>query len=329
MGIQQLKGELEELVSFDDFSTVLKSMASIKYPKFKKQLDGFRVFANSVKDNLHLAYNSFDPNDVTLENFKKELKELETYKDMDTHLKLEEGLKNHGVQSFFESSGSNNTLIIIITANLGFCGKYNREILNCSDKLIDDIEKISKVNLVCIGRKACDYFSSKRQIPSENLISFPEKNEEQKRELSNSLLEKNMLDPFLKKEISNIKIVYQSFTEYPKITTKPYVLDILPLPRVEVKKGIMERKTVFEPSPLLCLCYLIRESLFSSLMSCFIEAETAENYLRMIAMNQASDSIKEMLGKKESEIRKFRQNLITKELVEIISGAEALKNRDN
>jgi F-type H+-transporting ATPase subunit gamma len=64
-------------------------------------------------------------------------------------------------------------------------------------------------------------------------------------------------------------------------------------------------------------------------MNCFVEAETTENYLRMLAMNQASESIKEMLGKKESEIRKFRQTLITKELVEIISGAEALKNRKN
>ena len=326
MGMQQLRGELEELISFDDFSSVLKSMASIKYPKFKRQLDGFRVFADSVNNNLLLAYNSFNPEDVTLEDFKKE---LEAYEDVDTYLEIEEGLRKYGVQSFFETSENTNTLVIVITANLGFCGKYNREVLSSSDELIDNLTKKSKVDIVCIGKKACDYLSSKRQIPSENLRYFPEKNEEEKVNLSNFLLKNKILHPFLKKEISSVKIIYQSFSDFPKITTEPRVIDILPIPRLEVKKEIMDRKTVFEPSPLLCLCYLIRESLFASLMSCLFEAETTENYFRMIAMNQASESIKEMLGKKESEIRKFRQSLITKELVEIISGAEALKNREN
>jgi len=308
MGMQQLKGELEELVSFDDFSSVLKSMASIKYPRFKKQLDGFRVFAENVK-----------------EKFKKELEGIST------HLDIEEGLKKHGLESFFETSTNANSLIIVVTGNLGFCGKYNREILNLADELIAKLTK-PRVNLdiICVGKKACDYFSAKRHVSSEGLIPFPEKSEEEKVGLSNSLLKNRILEPFLKKEISNVKIVYQSFTESDnKITTKPETFELLPIPRFEIKTGIMERKTVFEPSPILCLCYLIRESLVTSLMNCFIEAETAENYSRMIAMNQASESIKEMLSKKESEIRRFRQALITKELVEIISGAEALKSRDN
>jgi F-type H+-transporting ATPase subunit gamma len=331
MGMQQLKEDLGELISFDDFSIVMKSMASIKYPKFKKKLDGFRDFASSVEENLLLAYNSFNPEDVTSAKLKKE---LDDYKGVSKHLEIEEG---HGLQAFFETSKNNNTLIIIITANLGFCGKYNREVLNKSDEVIADIENKSKskIELICIGKKACNYFLTKRQIPPENLKDFPEKNEKEKTELSNSLLRK-MLDPFLKGDISNIKVIYQSFSEFPQIKIEPRVLDILPIPHFELKKevepeetGSERKETVFEPSPLICLSYLIRESLFSSLMNCFIEAETAEHYSRMIAMNQASESIKEMLNKKESEIRKFRQNLITKELVEIISGAEALKNKEN
>ena len=322
MGMQRLKEELEELVSFDDFSDVLKSIASIKYPKAKKKLDGFRVFAKSVNNNLCLAYSSFNPEDITLEKFKKELAAYEE----NAHLGIKEGLKKHGLECFFEASNS-KSLVIVVTSNLGFCGKYNREILNFAD---DEITKLTKPDIICVGKKACDYFSTKQHLSSESLIPFPEKSEDEKRELSNSLLENKILDPFLKKEISNVKIVYQSFAEFPKITTKPQILELLPIiPHFEIKTGIMERKIVFEPSPILCLCYLIRESLFTSLMNCFIEAETTENYFRMIAMNQASESIKEMLSKKESEIRKFRQNLITKELVEIISGAEALKNREN
>ena len=325
MGMQELKGELNSLNLFDDFTGVLKSLASVKFPKAKNRLQGFRLFGDAVQDNLLLAFNSISPEDVTAKNFKDE---LDAFSGVDTHLEIEEGLKTHGLEQFFKPSDGRNTLVIVISANMGFCGKYNRDVNNLTEALLEGISGKSKVKLVTIGKKAGDYFNLKGQVAAENMLVFPEKNEEEKVQLSNFILKNIILGPFLKKEISEVKIVYDNFTEFPRVVTKPMIVPLLPIPRLDIKKKD-SRRMVFEPSPLICLSYLIREYLFSLMMKFFIEAETAENYMRMIAMNQASESIKESKEKKEAEIRKFRQTQITKELVEIISGAEALKNRDN
>ncbi len=326
MRMQELKAVLADLNSFDDFAGVLRALASAKYPKAKNHLEGFRIFSDAVRDNLLLAFNSITEV-VTLDNFKKE---ISAFNGLSSHLEIEESFKTYGLEPFFKPSDNRNVLVIVISANMGFCGKYNRDVNTLAEELIDGLSKESNVKIVCIGKKSCDYFNMRRQIPRDNMIVFPEKNEEEKVQLSNYILKNMILNPFLKKEISEVRIVYDSFTEYPKILVKPQKITLLPIPRIEVKKkDESKNKTIFEPSPLLCLSYLIREYLFSLMMKFFIEAETAENYLRMIAMNQASESIKESIEKQESMIMKLRQTNITKELVEIISGAEALKNREN
>jgi F-type H+-transporting ATPase subunit gamma len=327
MGMQQLRIDLANTFVYRDLTDVMKSIASVKFPKARKRLDGFRVFGDAVRENLLLAFNSINPDDVTAENFKREIDALN---GASAHLEIEEGLKKFGLEPFFKHTDSHNTLVIIISANQGFCGKFNREVNTNAQEIIEELSRKSKVKTVCIGKKAGDHFNLIKQLPRESMLVFPDKNEEEKVQLSNHILKNIILDPFLKKEISDVKIIYNSFSESPKIEVRTSVVSLLPIPRIESKKkDQMDRKVVFEPSPLICLSYLIREYLFSLMMRFFIESETAEQYLRMNSMNQASDAIKESIEKQESNIRKMRQTVITKELVEIISGAEALKNRDN
>jgi F-type H+-transporting ATPase subunit gamma len=327
MGMQQLRIDLANTFVYRDLTDVMKSLASVKFPKARKRLDGFRIFGDAVRDNLLLAFNSINPDDVTTDNFKRE---IEAFNGVTTNLEIEEGLKKFGLDPFFKRSEANNTLAIVISANQGFCGKFNREVNTNALKVIEELSKKSKVKTICIGKKASDYFNLIKQLPRENTLIFPDKNEEEKVQLSNYILKNIILDPFLKKEISDVKIIYNSFSETPKIEVRTSVITLLPIPRMDTKKhDVLDRKMVFEPSPLICLSFLIREYLFSLMMSFFIESETAEQFLRMNSMNQASDAIKESIEKQESNIRKMRQTMITKELVEIISGAEALKNRDN
>jgi len=330
MGMQQLKNELASLVELDDFTSVLKSMASVKYPKFRSKLDGFRIFGEAARENLLLAFSNIPPEIVTRENLLEEIKE---FNGISNKLVIEEGLKEYGLETFFKHSTEiKPSLVIIISGNMGFCGKYNRDVNSIAEELIEELSTKCKPNIITIGKKSGEYFSFSRQIPSENRFPFPEKNEDEKKDLSNKILKNNILGPFLKREISQVYVIYDSFddkSEPPRVFVKPVKVKLLPLPKMEIKKSdYLDRKMVFEPSPLICLSYLIRVYLFSLMMSFFNEAETSENFMRMIAMNQASEAIKEAIDKKESDIRKTRQTQITKELVEIISGAEALKNRE-
>jgi len=330
MGMQQLKNELAGFIEFDDFTSVLKSKASVQYPKSRSKLDGFKTFGDAARKNLHLAFSNIPSEIVTRENL---LKEIEIFSGISNKLEIEEGLKEYGLETFFKPSTENKpSLIIVISGNMGFCGKYNRDVNFLAEELIEELSNKSKPYIITIGKKSTEYFSFSRQIPSDNKFVFPEKNEDEKKDLSNYILKKKILEPYLKREISQVFVIYDSFddkSEPPRIQIKPVKVKLLPLGKMEIKKSdYLDRKMVFEPSPLICISYLIREYLFSLMMSYFFEAETSENYARMIAMNQASEAIKEAIDKKESEIRKTRQTQITKELVEIISGAEALKNRE-
>jgi F-type H+-transporting ATPase subunit gamma len=245
---------------------------------------------------------------------------------------IEEGLKKYGLGPFFSAPANLGSILIVISSNQGFCGKFNRELFKYSQDVYTLLAKKSNVRLICIGRKASDFFARSLKLERDDVFLFPDKTEEEKVELVNKILSDIILEPYLNKKIDEVRVVYNKFIEKSKTEERTDVrtvdYELLPIKRPDkIAEDFMKRTTIFEPSPLILLSFLIKEYLTSLMLQYLMESETAENFLRMNSMNMASEAVKEATIKLESTIRKTRQTTITKELVEIISGAEALKNK--
>jgi F-type H+-transporting ATPase subunit gamma len=329
MGMQQLKSELASMGVFQELTDVMKSMASAKFPKLKRKMDGLRFFGHAVEKNLSIAYQAIAPEDVTQENF---IKEIENLKKLNLDVPIDEGLKKYGLEPFFSPPANLGSILIVISSNQGFCGKFNRELTKYAQNVYNQLLKKSSVRVICIGKKAIDGFANIAKLERDDKFIFPDKTEEEKIDLVNKILSEIILEPYLNKKIDEVRVVYNKFFEKSKIEPRTDVrtvdFELLPIKRPQsVAEDFMKRKTIFEPSPLILLSFLIREYLTSLMLQYLLESETAENFLRMNSMNMASEAVKEATAKLESTIRKTRQTTITKELVEIISGAEALKSK--
>jgi F-type H+-transporting ATPase subunit gamma len=208
--------------------------------------------------------------------------------------------------------------IIVVTADRGLCGAFNTNLLR--NALIFIKEKQSKgidLTVDLIGKKGRDFFK-RREIAIgkvwAGLSSKPDYNEA-----------KEVADyerkGFLEKEFDCLYIVYNEFKTLvsQKITFKR----LLPVMREENNIEI-EQKFIFEPSENEVLDLLLEKQVTFTIYQALLESYASEQGARMAAMENATKSAGEMIDNLTLYANRIRQASITKELIEIVSGAEAL-----
>jgi F-type H+-transporting ATPase subunit gamma len=234
----------------------------------------------------------------------------------------------------------NVVLVIGITSDRGLCGGYNASIIKVIEKQVKKINDQEKEAVLYItGTKGRNYFryrGAKMAKVYEHLSDHPKFFDA--REMSREFISK-----FVVSEVDKVIVCYTKF-----ITTvehKPTVQQILPIPVIEnvgqeEKKMYEAKKThvdgrayntvpgfIFEPSSQKLLQELIPEYIFTMVYGILLESVASEIGARMIAMKSASDSAEEMIRDLTIRYHKARQQQITAEIVEIISGAEAFRER--
>ena len=225
---------------------------------------------------------------------------------------------------FFENREVKNVAVVVVTADRGLCGSFNQNIIKEAERYIREELKTEAVNyeLYCAGKKGADYFRKgghkifKADTGIFSSLSF------------NSALNiyENVIPGFLDGSFDKVVLVYNSFVSI--IHQKVMVKQLLPI-QVEFSsddKAFEDINYIFEPNRGHIFKYLIPKHLKTQIWRALLESNAAELSARMTAMDNATTNAEEMIKSLNLTYNKERQAAITKEILEIVSGANALKS---
>ena len=225
-----------------------------------------------------------------------------------------------------------NSLLLVLCSNRGLCGGYNASILRGANERLRELDAQSDVSLhlELSGKRAITYFSYHGRSPKETYTQFedaPKYDDVEKIAI-------RYLDQYVKGEVDQVQVAYMKFLSAGKQV--PVVETLLPLSDVapEVRKGASEteeeqpEKSIeyeFLPNPKEILEQLLPESFKVRLFKCFLDAAVSEQIARRVTMKQATENADDMIRDISLKYNRARQAQITKEIAEVIGGAEALK----
>ena len=231
-------------------------------------------------------------------------------------------------QSNFKFAKKNNeskktTLLLVCSADRGLCGGFNGSIIKYTKKLVEQLETNgSNTKFIFVGKKA--YQSLKRlyyESTVENISDFA--NPTIKFEIASSVRDK-VLSLYEKDEISECYLIYTKFKS--AISQNVEALKLLPVEVDDIDEEKLENTISYEyePSEEVLLNEIIPRNIAVQIHSGLLENLASEQGSRMTAMDNATRNANDMIDNLTLFYNRSRQALITKELIEIISGAEAV-----
>ena len=222
-----------------------------------------------------------------------------------------------------------NVLIVVITSDRGLAGAFNTNAIKAAVNLVNTryAEQLAKGNVefLCIGKKGYEFFAKRGyKVNGDYIGLFSNLNYEAVRKAA-----EHTMDSFAAKKYDRVYTVYNEFKNVATQIVKA-VQFLPPVKEVSFKKK-KETKTVntdyiFEPSKEEIVAELIPKSLKIQFYKCVLESNASEHGARMTAMDKATDNAKELLKELKLIYNRSRQAAITKEILEIVGGAEAMNN---
>ena len=210
---------------------------------------------------------------------------------------------------------------LVITADKGLAGAYNHNVLKLAS---EQLEKGGQNKLFVVGELGRQYFM-KKDVNIDGEFSYTVQNPTLYRARHIGL---QLIDEYVREELDEVYIIYTKMINAFKMEADMFQL--LPLQREEYThknlKGYSDRMT-FHPSVESVLNSLIPTVVCGFVYGALVESYASEHNSRMMAMQTATDSAKQMLHDLESEYNRVRQAAITQEITEVIAGAKAQKSK--
>ena len=212
-------------------------------------------------------------------------------------------------------------LCVVLTSDRGLCGGFNTNIIKKAKIYFQKIQKEGKnLKIITVGSKGYDQLKRFYKTNIIEKISF--KDSKITNYLDAEKVGKIIIKNFQKKEFDICTIFYNQFKNV--ITQIPQEQQIIPLNASEIKKKSPEDSYEFEPEEDEILSNLLPKNISTQIFKAMLENSASEQGSRMSAMDNATRNAGEMVEKLTIEYNRSRQAAITKELIEIISGAESL-----
>ena len=207
--------------------------------------------------------------------------------------------------------------IVVVTGDRGLAGSFNINIIKETESIIDSIGK-ENVTLICICKKGFEYFKKRDFEIHEYFLDFWNELDYQKI----ILMGEKIINLFLNKSVDKIQVVYNFFENVGSQSVKSEQLLPIAYDKEEAKNYNIEK--LYEPSKQKIVETLIPKHLNVQIWKYLLESFASEQAARMVAMENATENSKDMIKSLKLEFNKARQAAITTEMLEIVSGAEAL-----
>jgi F-type H+-transporting ATPase subunit gamma len=289
--LKEVKNRISSVVSTQQITKAMKMVAAAKLRKSQDRILQMRPFAQKLSyifQNLSAAQSG-----ESIDNW------------------------------FSKSRKENKILIVAISSDRGLCGSFNTNVFKGVLKLIHDkYEKQYRngnVTILTIGRKADDYFAKRKfNVVSDHsgiiaAISFDKV----------SAAAEYIFDSYRYGKYDKVEIIYNEFKNVATqvLRTEQYLPVVLPLATTKTPST----DYIYQPDRTEILTGLIPKSLKVQLFKAVLESNASENGARMTAMDKATENAGELLKELRLSYNRTRQAAITKEILEIVGGAEALK----
>ncbi len=286
--IRDIKLKIRTIKNIQQITKAMKMVAAARLKKAEERLDAARPYARKLAE-------------VTLD-----LASLTPWSD-NALLKPEKK--------------ADKVLILVFTGDRGLAGGFHQQIADGSVQFAKKFQVKSSVSYYMIGLKGEQRFQTRR-LPVYRRFAHPVVGVPFSivQELANELIEL-----YLSQEFNQIYLYYAKFKS--AMSQKPRAFQLLPIDPTKAKQKEEHGLFLFEPNQDTVLDTLLPRYVESEIYRAFLETEVGELGARMTAMSSATDNAGELIDRYKLQYNRIRQSQITKEIAEIVGGAEALNNR--
>ena len=289
--LKEVKNRITSVISTQQITKAMRMVAASKLRRSQDKIHQIRPFAGKLQhivSNLTAAIGSDNDNDW-----------------------------------YAAKRAENKILIVAITSDRGLCGAFNSTVLKAAVKLVQEkySSQFSKgnVTILPLGKRSMEYFTKRKFSCQDSFWGiFGQLNF-----ANSSKAGDHIIDTFKKGGYDKVEIVYN---EFKNVATQILMVEqFLPL-TLASSSGGHAPDYIFEPNAEEVLASLIPKLLNVQLYRAILESNAAEHAARMTAMDKASENAGELLKELKLAYNRSRQAAITKEILEIVGGAEALKS---
>ncbi len=286
--LKELRTRISSVKTTKQMTNAMKMVAAAKLRKAQQAILQVRPYANKIHDILETVVAA-------------------TNGDVDNRL--------------FETRKLKKILLIVITSNRGLCGAFNA---NVEKKAIETIENYEKegisaenIDIYCFGKRGAESLKRRNyNVIEKDYDVFDNLTYE-----NISIKSTELANKYANGEYDRIEVIYNSFKNAAtQILTKEQFLPVAMPEDLKVKGDF-----IFEPTLAGIIETLVPQALTMQLFKALLDSFAAEHGARMTAMHKATDNATDLIHELTLSYNKARQAAITKEILEIVSGAEALK----
>ena len=290
--LKELKNRISSVKSTRKITSAMKMVAASKLRRAQELAESSRVYADSLSFILSsLAGNTKNSAD---------LPEILT------------GRENSKI-----------SLLIINSSDRGLCGGFNSNLFRNAKKWISDQQGQGKsVKIMTVGKKASSFY---KKTDLDIVASFEDLNSNDRQLQVSEEIKNKILELFDNNEIDEVSILFNKFVS--AISQEPTYQSLIPLSNEETSKDESEANIAvfeFEPDKNELLEYLVPRNFLTQIYRSVLESSASEHAARMTSMDNATRNAGDMIDRLTLTYNRTRQAFITKELIEIISGAEAV-----
>jgi len=286
--LRDIKNRIVGVKSTQKITKAMKMIATAKLRGAQQRIVGARPYANKIKEML-------------------------------SRIAVDDSLQTN---PFFVNRPEKKVCVVVMTADRGLCGAFNTNIIREANNFVkEELKNEREVSVFTVGKKASEYFGKRNHTIEGKIVGLFGSLEYQ----STLQLYNDLIPKYLNGEIDKIVMVYNEFVSM--IQQRIVKVQLLPIPFVEEenKEKSYTSNYIFEPNQLSIFESLIPKHLKVQIWRALLESNAAELSARMTAMDNATTNAQELIRSLNLTYNKERQAAITKEILEIVSGANALK----
>ena len=290
--LKELKNRISSVKSTRKITSAMKMVAASKLRRAQDLAESSRVYADSLSFILSsLAGNTKNSSD---------LPEILT------------GRENSKI-----------SLLIINSSDRGLCGGFNSNLFrNAKNWISEQQEKGKSVKIITVGKKASSFY---KKTDLNVIANFDDLNSNDKQLQVSEEIKNKIMELFENNEIDEVSILFNKFVSV--ITQEPTYQSLIPLSNEEADEEVTDNSNAvfeFEPDKNELLEYLVPRNFLTQIYRSVLESSASEHAARMTSMDNATRNAGDMIDRLTLTYNRTRQAFITKELIEIISGAEAV-----
>ncbi|MEG1669046.1 ATP synthase F1 subunit gamma [Chryseobacterium sp.] len=285
--LKEIRGRISSISSTMQITRAMKMVSAAKLKKAQDAIVMLRPYSEKLQEIIQNVNSSSDPDQVSIYAQKREVKKV---------------------------------LFIAVTSNRGLAGAFNSSVVKELNHQFQNNAQY-EVEILTIGKKVYDAVRKNRAVFSNESAIFDNLTFDKVANITESVM-----TSFIEGKFDEVYVVYNKFIN--AATQEVITEQVLPISMVETEKeeGQTETDYIFEPNRNEILDNLIPKSIKTQVFKAVLDSVASEHGARMTAMHKATDNAEALRNDLKIFYNKARQAAITNEILEIVSGAEALKN---